>query len=291
MIKNLFHLVLATTFIILVGLFVYKKMKNPEILTAAIHNSEAEEKVKAASTETAKPYSQKEIENIVKNYIINNPNVLVSSLENMYKQKTQATAQKANEYLENNRNEIETINNPPILGNENGDMPIVVFYDYNCTYCKKANVETNKIISGDHGVKLILRPIAILGGTSLYAAKASLALQKISPTNFPAMHDDLMQMRIINEDSVKSLINKYNIDYSIVENEINSYATKQLVTKNFELARSLGISGAPSFIINGIFVPGFIPEDKFKQIIMQIRATEEKPSEKSSDAKKIETKK
>jgi protein-disulfide isomerase len=286
MIRNLFHLILAATFITLVGLFVYKKIKNPEILTAAVRNSEAEAKTKETFLKSDKSFSKDEIEAIVRNYIINNPDILVSSLENMHKQKTQDTAKKANEYLENNRSEIETIDNPPILGNKEGDISIVVFYDYNCTYCKKANLETNKIISSDPGVKIILRPIAILGGTSLYAAKTSLALQKIAPNNFAAMHDELMQMQIINEESVKNLMDKYKIDYSILENEINSYATKQLITKNFELARSLGISGAPSFIINGIFIPGFIPEDKLKQIIIQIRATEEKPNEKSAESEK-----
>ena len=133
----------------------------------------------------------------------------------------------------------------------------------------------DSVIDSDSGIKIILRPIPILGGTSLYAAKASLALQKISGENFLAIHNDMMQMQALDEASIKKLMENYKLDYSVVENEINSYATKQLITENYDLARSLNISGAPSYIINGIFVPGFIPEDKFKQIILQIRASEE----------------
>ena len=268
MAQKLFNLLLVSVFIVLVILFSYKRIFTPEIIVTPIEQQNTNEKNKSTSPNISKSLSKEEVEVIVKNYITNNPDVLINSLENMQKNKAREITQKASDYLKNNRNAIETDSNPPVLGNKDGDISIVIFYDYNCSFCKKANIETNKIISSDPGVKIILRPIAILGGTSLYAAKASLALQKISKDNFPAIHDDMMQMQVINENSIKKLIEKYKIDYAIVENEINSYATKQLITKNFDLARSLGISGAPSYIVNGIFIPGFIPEDKFKQIIL-----------------------
>jgi len=274
MAQKLFNLLLVSVFIILVFLFSYKKIFTPEVIKVPIEQLNNNEGRAPTSPNVSKSLSKAEIEVIVKNYITNNPDVLINSLENMQKNKEQETTQKATEYLRNNRNAIETDSNPPILGNKDGDISIVVFYDYNCSYCKKANIETNKIISSDPGVKIILRPIAILGGTSLYAAKASLALQKVAKDKFPAIHNDIMRIQVINENSVKKLTEKYKIDYAIIENEINSYATKQLITKNFDLARSLGISGAPSYIVNGIFIPGFIPEDKFKQIIMQIRVSE-----------------
>ena len=82
----------------------------------------------------------------------------------------------------------------------------------------------------------------------------------------------LMKMQIINEDSIKELVSKYDIDYALVDNEVNSYSIKQSITKNFELAKGLGIQGAPSYIINGNFVPGLIPVEKFKTIILQLRS-------------------
>ncbi len=283
MLRNIFNFALAITFIVLVALYAYKVVNKPEITKVPISDSKQQKEDIAKSEKTQSSYTKEEIELIVKNYIIDNPDILVTSLENMHKKKVLESTEKANKYLETNRDKIETSGNPPILGNKDGDISIIVFYDYNCTFCKKANIETNKIISSDPGVKIILRPIPILGGTSLYAAKASLAIQKISAENFPAIHDDMMQMKVLDEVSIKKLMEKYNIDYSIVENEINSYSTKQLITKNYNLARSLNISGAPSYIINGIFVPGFIPEDKFKQIILQIRASEDSTEDNSTE--------
>lgn len=275
MLRNIFNFTLALTFIVLVALYAYKTFSKPEIKRVALNDSKPAQENIINSGETAQFSSKEEIEAIIKEYIINNPDILVTSLENMHKKKLMESTEKANQYLENNRNKIETSGNPPILGNKDGDISVVMFYDYNCSFCKKANLEINKVIDSDSGVKIILRPIPILGGTSLYAAKTSLALQKISEGNFLAIHNDMMKMQSLDENSIKELMGNYKLDYSVVENEINSYATKQLITENYDLARSLNISGAPSYIINGIFVPGFIPEDKFKQIILQIRASEE----------------
>jgi protein-disulfide isomerase len=118
----------------------------------------------------------------------------------------------------------------------------------------------------------------------MYAAKAALAIQKISPEKFPVIHDAMMQMKLINEDSVKTLVAEHDIDYAMVDNEINSFSIKQLINKNFELAKGLGIQGAPSYIINGHFVPGLIPVEKFKTIILQLRSAPSKDAVPANNA-------
>ena len=62
-----------------------------------------------------------------------------------------------------------------------------------------------------------------------------------------------------------------NIDYTIVENELSSFDIKQLIAKNFDLAKSLGIKGAPSYVVNGIFIPGLIDKERFTAIIGELR--------------------
>jgi len=267
MLQKIFSTVLTLAFISLVALFAYKTARKPQVLTTSLHNSSA------GIVEVSGNSLSKEVLNAaIKEYIINNPEDIVSSLEGMQKKKVLESAKQASGYLEENRVNIEQADLPPILGNRDGDVSIVVFYDYNCSFCKKANKYTNEIIASDPGVKVILRPIPILGGTSMYAAKAALAIQKISKKKFPAIHNDMMKMQVINEDSIKKLVSKYDIDYALIDNEVNSYSIKQSIAKNFELAKGLGIQGAPSYIINGNFVPGLIPVEKFKTIILQIRS-------------------
>ena len=268
MLQKIFSTILTLLFISLVALFVYKTARKPQVLTTSLYNNSA-----GTIEASGNSLSQESLNAAIKEYIINNPEDLVTSLEGMQKKKVLESARQASGYLEKNRVAIEQADSPPVLGNRDGDVSIVVFYDYNCSFCKKANEYTNEIIASDPGVKVILRPIPILSGTSIYAAKAALAIQKISQEKFPVIHNNMMKMQIINEDSVKELVSKYDIDYTLVDNEVNSYSIKQSITKNFELAKGLGIQGAPSYIINGNFVPGLIPVEKFKTVILQLRST------------------
>jgi protein-disulfide isomerase len=271
MLQKLFNTSLAIIFITLVALYAYKTIRQPDVLTSTMPESVTEE-VSETKTDTPNALSKEQLNAAIKEYIVNNPEDIVASLENMQQKKVQESAKHASNYLEENKEALEKADSPPVLGNPEGDITIIVFYDYNCSFCKKANEHTNEIITADPGVKVVLRPIPILGGTSMYAAKAALAIQKISPKKFSTIHDAMMQMKLINEDSVKTLVAEHNIDYAMVDNEINSFSIKQLINKNFELAKGLGIQGAPSYIINGHFVPGLIPAEKFKTIILQLRS-------------------
>lgn len=269
MAQKIFNSFLIIIFITLVALFAYKQSNTPPQARASLQDSPA---IATNSGTNSNSLSKQEIEKIVEEYILNNPGKIIQSLEGMQKKKLQESAKITSDYLSKNRDKIENIDYPPFFGNKNGDVKIVVFYDYNCSYCRKGNQYTNDIVKSDPNVKVILRPIPILGGTSMYAAKVALAVQKISQEKFPAIHNELMTMKSIDERSVKALMSKHKIDYSIVENEVNSHSLKQLITKNFELAKGLGISGAPSYIINGNFVPGLIPVERFKAMILQARA-------------------
>jgi protein-disulfide isomerase len=251
----------------LVALFAYKTFVNPEIVMADVKSAATE----AADIKTEVPA---DIENIIKNYILNHPEDIIQSLEGLQQKKIEESSKKTEDYLKNNKAEIETAGTPPVMGSVDGNITIVMFYDYNCSFCKKGNEYLSQMLELQKGVKVVLRPIPILGGTSMYAAKVAIATQKISPEKFPAIHAGLMQIsQPITEAAVKELIAKNNIDYAVVENEINSYSTRDLINKNLEMAQNIGIKGAPSYVIDGQFVPGLLDLDKLKRIVAELKGS------------------
>jgi protein-disulfide isomerase len=303
MINKIFNLVLALIFLTLVLLFAYKQLKTPEILNVPILDSVASNNSndKVSYNQNNKPaennisndkkqeiLSKDDVNHLIEDYIMQKPEVIVASLEALHKTRMEESVKKANEYLKQNEELIEHEGSPPVLGNPDGDIQIVVFYDYNCSFCKKANENESKLIASDPGIKLILRPIPILGEGSFYATKVALALHKISGNNFDKIHNDLIQLKEINKSAVEKLLTKYDIDYNIVENEVNSYAAKQIINTNFEFAKKLGANGTPSYVINGNFVPGLISLDKLKSIITHIRATENASTVKKKEPAKQE---
>lgn len=276
MIQKLFNLGIALIFLVLVILFAYKETVKPAVSNVKLTNIEqngTDEANKSPSEVSAqKQLSKQEVNQAVKDFIINNPEIIVESLENLHNKKINESTQKTVSYLSTNKDLVENNDSPPFFGNPAGDITVVAFYDYNCAFCKKANDFENELIASDPRVKIVLRPLPILDESSTYAAKVALAVHKIAPESFLNFHNDLMKMKHITEDAVKGLSAKYTIDYEIVENEINSYAVKKLISKNFDFAKEIGIKGTPSYVINGKFVAGLITLDKFKSIIMQVRA-------------------
>lgn len=297
MLRRIFSIILVIIFMAAVSVFVYKNSRQTQGISKNLSEQNVVTTNNTSSTSTGqKPFSKQEIEAIVKDYIISHPEDIIASLENMQQKKVQASAAQAREYLQKNRDAIETADTPPVLGGMDADVSIVVFYDYACSFCKKANEFTNEVIKQDQGVKIILRPIAVLGESSILASKVALAVHKISPIKFNMVHNDLMNMRVINESAVKKLMEQHEIDYSLVENELNSYSVKQQVTRNFEFAKGLAIQGTPSYVINGQFVPGMLQVEKLQAIIAQIRSekttapAEDKMEEKKEEIKTDEAK-
>ena len=84
---------------------------------------------------------------------------------------------------------------------------------------------------------------------------------------------------------MKALLVANQIDYQLVENELSSFAIKELIAKNFDLAKSLGIKGAPSYVVNGIFIPGLVDKEKFTTIIGELRQIAEQAQ--SSEPREI----
>lgn len=291
MAKKIFNIILGLGLILVVALFVYKTTRQPHVISSHVptsNNQNTSDQSQEISINSV--LSKEELNAAIKDYLINNPETIIASLEGLQKQKEQEDAGKANSYLIDNKDDLENAESPPVLGNKDGDIAIVVFYDYNCSYCKKAHDYNNEVLSLDPGVKLILRPMPILGKTSAYAAQVALAVQKVSQEQFPAIHNDMMKMQLINEDGMKELLSKYNIDYSLVENEINSNSVRQQISKNFDLAKGLGIKGAPSYVINGNLASGLIPVEKFKNIIEQIRSsTKAKNDNQEEDTSSMES--
>lgn len=269
--QKIFTNILLGILLILVALFAYKILRKPEIVQTSLNNTQTDEEKVDQRVLNEPKLSEEELNTKIHDYILNHPEVLVESLEAMQRKKIEESNKQTVDYLLQNKSNIENDGLPPVFGNKDGDITVVVFYDYNCSFCKQANLITNEILESDTGVKIILRPLPILGGTSMYATKVALAVHKISEEKFPLIHNEMMKMKPITEEGIKALLVANQIDYQIVENEINSFAIKELVAKNFDLAKNLGIKGAPSYVVNSIFIPGLVDKEKFTSIIGELR--------------------
>jgi protein-disulfide isomerase len=216
--------------------------------------------------------SKAEVQEIVKTYILNNPEAIIESLEEMQKRKIQEMKTKVQSLIQGKKPDLENSTHSPFYGNDKGDIVIVEFYDYNCGYCKKANNILSELIAADTGVKVILKPLPILGETSEYAAKIALAVFNSRPDKFKAFHDDMMNLKSFTKEALIDLCEKHQLEYSNIEDEMDKPEVKAEIQKIRDLAMEIEINGAPAFIINGEPYSGLLEMSRLQDIIKNIRS-------------------
>jgi protein-disulfide isomerase len=160
----------------------------------------------------------------------------------------------------------------PSLGNPQGDITIVEYFDYQCPYCKKTAPELAQVVAEDGKVKLVLKDWPIFGPASTYAARMSLASKY--QDKYEAAHDALIAAKAkLTEAAVDDLLGKAGIDVAraTADRDTHSAEIDALLARNDAQARAFGFQGTPGFIIGTFRVPGALNTAGFKRAIADAR--------------------
>lgn len=217
--------------------------------------------------------SRDDIYPIIKDYIMNHPEVIMDSVAGMQKRKSEEMANEIKHSIESNKAAFEDISTAPFAGSKNGNPTIVMFYDYNCSACKKANATLNQLLDSDKDVKILYRPVAALGESSNYLANVMTAVYKIYPEKFKVLHDLLLASAQISKEDVANILAQNSISSSVIEAEIEKDEVKNLRENNNKLGEILKINGVPLFLINGNMVQGAMDFDSLKKMVDDARTS------------------
>lgn len=264
---NVVRKVLLIIVVVLVALFAYKIIKTPNVTSPTLPIDNNNQKTFDTQNEVEK------VELIIKEYLLNNPEVIIQAIEGLQQRKMQEMENKVSKVVKENKNEIESATTSPMIGNQNGDIVIAAFYDYNCGYCKKGDAFVEQLIKLDNKVKLVLKPFPIMGDDSKFAALVALAVYQSAPDKFQSIHNGLMQMRPVTKQAVEKLLSDNMLDPKVVAKVMQSEVIQKSLDKNIKLAQELKIQGVPAYVINGRLVPGMIDLEQLKNMVTEIRAT------------------
>lgn len=160
----------------------------------------------------------------------------------------------------------------PALGNPNGDVTIVEFFDYQCPYCKKVDPVLMSVAQEDGKVRIVFKDWPIFGAISLYASKMVLASKY--QNKYPEAHKALIGAKSrLTEANVHDLLEKAGVDVSRASADLqsNRKAIDALLARNNSQAEAFGFQGTPAFIIGTYRVPGALDAAGFKQAIRDAR--------------------
>jgi len=159
----------------------------------------------------------------------------------------------------------------PVLGNPQGDVSIVEYFDYQCPYCKRAYPDVTRVVEEDGNVRLIMKDWPIFGDASIYAARLALAARyqgKYADAHHVLMTTDgkLTQTRI------EQVLSGHEIDLARARQDAEKEEINGILRRNEMQARAFRLRGTPAFIIGTVIFPGAIDADSMKRAIDQARA-------------------
>ena len=153
--------------------------------------------------------------------------------------------------------------NSLIEGNVNSNKTIVEFFDYNCSYCKRAHLDIKKILNESDDYKIIYKNFPILSENSIKLAKYAIAISEIDNKKFVKFHNYVLKIKgQINDATLSSLINELELDESQIKESINNENINKKIKEDYDLANNLGLRGTPAFIIGDEIIFGYINYDE-----------------------------
>ena len=222
---------------------------------------------------TADGMDEDRIKELVLEAIRENPGIVFEAAQLFEQQQQALQAQAAAQVLDTEKATLENDPNAPVLGNPDGDVTVVEFFDYNCPYCRRVKPEMEALLAADPNVRVVYREWPILGDGSVFAARAALASR--NQGKYEEFHWAMMQLKERAEEaSILRTAEDIGLDVAQLRSDMNGPEIEEHRQTSMRLAQSLGFSGTPSFVIGDSLAPGLIQADQMIELVDQARAAE-----------------
>lgn len=213
---------------------------------------------------------REEVERIVREYLLREPEIIMQAIEELQRRREAQAAADQRERLAMEREALKADARDPVLGNPDGDVTLVEFFDYRCGYCRIMAEPMQTLIANDSRLRVVMKEFPILGPDSLLASRAALAAHKQG--GYEAMHWALLAENRIDEAVIRRLAAAQGLDVDRLLSDMEADAVADLIQDNILLAQGLGINGTPSFIIGDTVLPGAVPIERLVQLVDETRA-------------------
>lgn len=144
-------------------------------------------------------------------------------------------------------------------------VPIVIFSDYNCVFCKSAElaIHTSLIeLVGDR--KIIYHELPIISQSSIDVAKLSVVASRLGV--YRGFRAAMLEIAHPNEQDGFAFLEKAGFSRELVIKLRDSDAVRDYLKKDGDLAKNLKIEGTPAIIINNKIMRGW-SEEAFRKML------------------------
>lgn len=219
-----------------------------------------------------------EVGRIVRDYLVKNPDVLRDVLAELIRKRQSATARTAptnpeqKATIQSNAQLLFHSTHQMVLGNANGRVTLVEFFDYNCGYCRRALADMQTLLRDDIDLRVVLKEFPILGSGSVEAARVSIAVRMQDAEKYLAFHRRLLSDKgQVDKSSALAIAREMGLDMRRLEQDLSSDEVTQTLEESAKLAGAIGINGTPGYVIGDAIIPGAVGVARLKESIALAR--------------------
>lgn len=216
------------------------------------------------------PAEKAKIESVVREYLLQHPEVLVEAIQKLEAKEEAERNDKASAAITAKKDELYNDAAAPVAGNPKGDVTIVEFFDYNCPYCKAGAPILMKAAEADGKVRIVFKEFPILSPESELAARAALAAN-LQGKYLPFHEAVLAHKGKLDLPTLTTIAKATGVDVERMKADMNKDAIGDAIKKNKALARSLDVRGTPAYLIGTQMVGGQIDLEDFAAKIAEAR--------------------
>lgn len=216
---------------------------------------------------------KKEMGQFIREYLLQNPEVMLEVQAALEAKQQSQRLEQAGQAVAANHDAIFNSEDDIALGNPDGDVTVVEFFDYNCGYCKRALADMEKVLATDPKVRFVLKELPILGPDSLDAHRVSNAVRLIAPEKYGEFHRALLgSTGTATEESAIEVAAALGISEADLRKSMAENPNDQLVRDAYTLATNLGVTGTPTYIVGNEALFGAVGDDALQEKIANVRA-------------------
>ncbi len=216
---------------------------------------------------------KKEMGQFIREYLLENPEVMLEVQAALEAKQQSQRLEQAGQAVAANHDAIFNSQDDIALGNPDGDVTVVEFFDYNCGYCKRALADMERILATDPKVRFVLKELPILGPDSLDAHRVSNAVRLIAPEKYGEFHRALLgSTGTATEESAIEVAAALGISEADLRKSMAENPNDQLVRDAYTLATNLGVTGTPTYIVGNEALFGAVGDDALQEKIANVRA-------------------
>jgi protein-disulfide isomerase len=210
------------------------------------------------------------LQQAIHDYILAHPEVLIQSLRIAKEREETRAAEQGKTLLASLRNDLVDDPNAPVRGNPSGDVTLVEFFDYRCPYCRQVEPFLQALIKNDHGLRVVVKELPILGPASVYAARVALAANKQG--KYEQFHAAVMSKRSnLDEATLLRLAEDSGLTLDRLRTDMNSPDVDAEIKRTTEIAKTLRLTGTPAFIVGTELIPGATDLETLQALLDEAR--------------------